>query len=49
MKRFIVITLGLVILVLLLRNVEVLKRVITTVTDLFGQSFRAVTEVGEFK
>jgi hypothetical protein len=49
MKRLVVITLALVIFVLLLRNTDALSRVIKVVTDFFGQAFRAVTEVGDFK
>ena len=49
MRKFVLITLALIIVVLLLKNVDVLKTVIKTVTDLFNDSFRAVTEVGDFK
>lgn len=48
MKRIIVITLALVILVLLLRNVDAMKQIIGSVTGLFARSFEAVTEVGDF-
>jgi hypothetical protein len=48
MRTFIFITLAVVIFVLLLRNTEVLSQTIKTVTDLFGRSFKAVTEVGDF-
>ena len=48
MKNFVIITLALVIAVLLLRNTEVFAQVIATVTDLFGQAFRAVTSVEDF-
>jgi hypothetical protein len=48
MRKFIFITLAVVIFVLLLRNTEVLSATIKTVTDLFGRSFKAVTEVGDF-
>lgn len=41
-------TLVVIIVYLLLQNVEVYKQIIKTVTDLFGKSFRAVTEVGDF-
>lgn len=49
MKRFVIVTLTLVIIVLLLRNAAVLGVVIKTATGLFGESFKAVTEVGDFK
>lgn len=49
MKRFVIITLSIIIIALLLKNVDVLKQIIKTVTDIFGKSFRAVTEVGDFK
>lgn len=49
MKKFVFISLGLVIIYLLLQNVGVYTKIITTVTDLFGKSFRAVTNVGDFK
>lgn len=49
MKKFVFITFAFIILALLFRNGEVFGQIIKTVTDLFGKSFRAVTEVGEFK
>lgn len=49
MRKFVIITLAVVIVVLLLRNTPAFAQVIKTVTDLFGQSFRAVTQVGDFK
>jgi hypothetical protein len=49
MRKFVLITLALVILYLVWKNAETLKTVLTTVTGLFRQSFTAVTEVGEFK
>lgn len=49
MQRFVVVTLALVIVVLLFRNTAVMGRTIETLTDLFGRSFKAVTEVGDFK
>lgn len=49
MRKFILITLGIVILYLIWKNADVLKTVLTTVTGLFDQSFKSVTEVGEFK
>jgi hypothetical protein len=49
MKRFITITLAVVIIYLLLQNTEVYKQIIKTVTELFGKSFKAVTNVGDFK
>lgn len=49
MRRLVVITLAVVIVVLLLRNTAAFAQIIKTVTDLFGQSFRAVTNVGDFK
>lgn len=49
MKKFVFITLALVIVVLLLRNADAFARVIKTVTGLFGESFRAATDVAEFK
>lgn len=47
MSRLVIITLALVIVVLLFRNTEVFARIIKVVTDLFGQAFSAVTEVGD--
>lgn len=49
MRKFVLITLALVILYLLWKNADVLKTTLETVTGLFRQSFTAVTEVGEFK
>jgi hypothetical protein len=49
MKRVVIVTLGLVILYLVWKNADVLKTTLTTVTGLFNDSFKAVTEVGEFK
>lgn len=49
MRKIIIISLGLVILYLVWKNADVLKTTITTVTGLFNDSFKAVTEVGEFK
>lgn len=49
MKNFVIVTLALVIVVLLWRNVDVFSKVIKSVTRLFGDSFEAVTEVGDFK
>ena len=48
-KSFIIGTLAVVIVVLLLRNITVFAEIIKTVTDIFGRSFKAVTEVGDFK
>lgn len=48
MKKFIVITLAIIIVALLIRNADVYKQIIVTVSDLFGKSFRAVTNVGNF-
>lgn len=48
MKNFVIITLALVIVVLLLRNTEVFAQTVKTVTDLFGEAFKAVTDVGDF-
>lgn len=49
MKKFVLVTLGIVIVILLLRNTKVFTTTIKTVTDLFGESFRAVTDVGKFE
>lgn len=49
MKRFVLITLAIIILYLLFKNTETLKKIFETVTGLFRDSFNAVTEVGEFK
>ena len=49
MRKFILITLAIVILYLVWKNADVLKNVLTTVTGLFDRSFKSVTEVGEFK
>lgn len=48
MKKFIFISLILVIVFLLLQNISVYSQIIKTVTDLFGKSFKAVTEVKNF-
>jgi hypothetical protein len=48
-RKFVVITLAVVIISLLLKNTDPVKQIIKTVTDLFGESFRAVTNVGGFK
>jgi hypothetical protein len=49
MKKFVIITLAIVIIALLIRNADVYGKIIQTVTGLFGKSFKAVTEVGDFK
>lgn len=49
MRKFVLITLAFVILYLVWKNSDVLKNVLTTVTSIFDQSFKSVTEVGEFK
>ena len=49
MKRFVLITLAVVIVYLLFKNTDTLKKILETVTALFRDSFNAVTEVGEFK
>lgn len=49
MKTFVIITLSIIILYLLFKNIEPLKGVLETVTKTFGDSFNAVTEVGDFK
>lgn len=49
MRKIVLITLGLIILYLVWKNADTLKTILKTVTDLFGQSFKAVTEVGDFK
>jgi len=41
-------TLTIVIVILLLRNVNAFSEIIKTVTDTFGKSFKAVTDVGDF-
>lgn len=46
--NFIVGTLAVVIVILLLRNVNAFAEIIKTVTDIFGKSFKAVTDVGDF-
>jgi hypothetical protein len=47
-KNIVIGTLLLVIVVLLLRNVNAFTEIIKTVTDIFGRTFKAVTEVGDF-
>lgn len=47
-KNFVIGTLAIVIVILLLRNVTVFAEIVKTVTDIFGKSFKAVTEVGDF-
>jgi hypothetical protein len=49
MKKFVLITFVIVIVALLIRNADVYANIIKTVTDLFGKSFRAVTDIGETK
>lgn len=49
MKKLVIVTLALVIVVLLWRNVEAFSRVVKSFTGLFSESFEAVTEVGDFK
>lgn len=48
MRRFVIITLAVVIFVLLFRNAPTVKQIIKSATGLFRASFEAVTEVGEF-
>lgn len=47
-QSFVIGTLVIVIAILLLRNVNAFSEIIKTVTDIFGRSFKAVTEVGDF-
>ena len=49
MRKIVLVTLGLIILYLVWKNSDTLKTILKTVTDLFGQSFKSVTEVGDFK
>jgi hypothetical protein len=49
MKKFVLITLVIIIIALLIRNANAYGQIIKTVTGLFGKSFKAVTEVGDFK
>jgi hypothetical protein len=49
MKKFVLITLAIVIIALLIRNADAYGKIIQTVTDLFGKSFKAVTQVGDLK
>jgi hypothetical protein len=49
MKKFVLITLGIVIIALLINNYGAYEKIITTVTDLFRKSFKAVTEIGDVK
>ncbi len=49
MKKFILITLSIVIIALLIRDADAYGKIITTVTDLFNKSFKAVTETGNIK
>lgn len=49
MKTFIIITLSIIILYLVFKNVDALKGILDSVTKTFGDSFNAVTEVGDFK
>jgi hypothetical protein len=45
---FIYITLGIVIIALLLRNAKPFATIVSGISDAFGNSFRAVTNVGDF-
>lgn len=45
---FVIGTLAVIIVILLLRNVNAFTEIIKTVTDIFGRSFKSVTEVGDF-
>jgi hypothetical protein len=49
MKKFIFITMAIVIIALIIRNADAYGQIIQSVTGLFGKSFKAVTEVGDFK
>jgi len=49
MKKFIVITLAIVIVALVLKNVAVFSTIIKFASDQFGKTFNAVTDVGKFK
>lgn len=49
MRKFVLITLGIIILYLVWKNRDVMQNILKTVTGLFDQSFKSVTEVGEFK
>lgn len=49
MRKFVLITLAVIIVYLVWKNADVLKTVLKTVTGTFDQSFKAVTEVGDFK
>jgi hypothetical protein len=47
MKRFIIVTIALIIAVLLLRNTEAFAWIVKNLTDFLGAAFTAVTEVGD--
>ena len=46
--NFVIGSLVIVIVILVLRNVDAFAEIIKVVTDIFGKSFKAVTEVGDF-
>ena len=48
MKRFIVITLALIIVYLLIENRKIFAKLIVTIADQFNQSFKAVTSAESF-
>lgn len=47
-KKFVIITLGLIILYLVFQNKNIFAPLIKSISDIFGNSFRAVTSVGSF-
>lgn len=49
MRKLVLITLAVVILVLLLRNAEAVKQVVKSASGFFKQSFDAVTSAENFK
>jgi hypothetical protein len=49
MRRFVVITLTIVIVLLLLRNADQFATIIKTVTGVFDKAFKAATNVDTFK
>lgn len=46
--KYVYIVLGIIIFALILNNVDIFSKLISTITGLFGNSFKAVTSVGTF-
>lgn len=49
MKKFVLITLAIVIIYLVWKNTDALSTILKSVTGMFNNSFKSVTEVGDFK